>query len=133
MELIKEAKEDIKIRGKEDVFNYLEEFRDEDREYFIVIGLNNKNKVMYREITNIGCINESLTSPTTVFRGAVMKGVRKIIIAHNHPSGEPEPSDADIKTSKKLKEAGEILEIEVLDSIIIGDDESYSMLDEGDI
>ena len=129
MKLIKEPELDknIKITSAEDVYNYLEEFKDEDREYFIVIGLNNKNKILYREITNIGTIKENIIDPRTIFKNAIMKSVVKIIIAHNHPSGDIEPSKEDRRTTERLKEAGEILEIKILDHIIIGTEGYYSI------
>ena len=126
MEIIREIKEDYMITKAEDVYNYLEEFKNEDREHFIVVGLDTKNKPCYREIVSMGTLNSSLIHPREVFKKAIMMSCNSIIIAHNHPSGDTKPSKEDIEATRKLKKAGEIIQIPILDHVIIGSD-YYSM------
>ena len=125
MKLIKEQKAEYVIKCANDVYRYLKEFKNEDREYFIVLGLNTKNKVLYREIVHIGTLNGSIIHPRETFKKAIIMSCNSIIIAHNHPSGDTAPSEEDIKITKTMKKAGELLQIKVLDHIIIGD-EYYS-------
>jgi len=126
MEIIREIEENIFFKSAKDVYSYLDEFKNQDREFFIIIGLDSRNKPIYREISNIGTINSTLISPTTTFRKAVLMNCNSIIIAHNHPSGDVTPSTEDREAYKSLEKAGEILKIKVLDSIIIGNSSFYS-------
>jgi len=128
MELIKEINDGKEISNPEDVYKYLEEFINEDREYFIVLGLTIKNKVLYRDIVSIGTLDCSTLHPRETFKSACMKSASKIIIAHNHPSGDPNPSN---EVFYDFKKAGEILGIEIIDGIIIGEDGVYSQKNEG--
>lgn len=97
------------------------------QERFIVVYLNTKLKPVGFETVSIGGINASFSHPREVFRGAILNNAFSIIIAHNHPSGDPTPSAADIDTSRNLQAAGEIIGIRVLDHIIIGEDSYYSL------
>jgi len=131
MELIREINDKYKIKDATSVYEkYLKEFGNEDREYFIVIGLDTKNKAIYREVVGIGTLNSCLVSPVTTFKKAIMMSCNAIIIAHNHPSQDLTPSEEDKQIYKELQKAGEILEIKVLDSIIFGKDESLSLNEE---
>lgn len=120
MLLIREINDNYIIKNAQDVYNYLEEFKNEDREHFIVIGLDSKNKPIYREVVTMGLLNSTMIHPREVFKKAIVMSCNTIIIAHNHPSGDTEPSKEDLETTKELKEAGKILGIKVLDHIIIG-------------
>jgi DNA repair protein RadC len=126
MLIIREIKNADPINTPKSVFKYLTEFKHENREYFIVIGLDTKNKPTYREINSIGTLNSSLIHPREVFKKAIIMSCNSIIIAHNHPSGDITPSDEDFKITKKLKEIGEIIGIKVLDHIIIAKNNFYS-------
>lgn len=92
-----------------------------EREHFWVITLNNRNRVKYVELVSLGTINSAIVHPREVFRRAIKNGATSLILAHNHPSGDTKPSDADILLTRKLREVGSIIEIEVLDHVIIGD------------
>ena len=133
MELIQYIKETVKISCSMDVYNYLEEFRNQDREHFIVLGLNAKNNVLYRDIVCIGILDGCMVHPREIFKSACMKSAHKIIIAHNHPSGDSTPSSEDIILTKNIKECGEILGINLVDSIIIGKDNYHSLIEGGNI
>jgi len=91
------------------------------QEHFWSIGLNNKNVIQYIDLVSLGTINESIVHPREVFRMAVKESCAGIIIAHNHPSGEVTPSKEDIGTTIRLKNAGDILGIPIIDHVIIGD------------
>ena len=92
---------------------------DQDKEHFWVVGLNSRNIIQYLELVSLGTLNASLVHPREVFRLSVHKAVASILIAHNHPSGNTEPSREDLEITKRLTEAGRILGIDVLDHIII--------------
>ena len=96
----------------------LEDTIDQDKEHFYVIHLDVKNRVELVELVSMGTLSASLVHPRETFRRAVMQGSASIIVAHNHPSGEVEPSDEDTKTTKLLFEAGQLLGIKLLDHII---------------
>jgi len=91
------------------------------QEHFWSIGLNNKNVIQYIDLVSLGTINESIVHPREVFRTAVKESCAGIIIAHSHPSGEVTPSKEDIGTTTRLKNAGDILGIPIIDHVIIGD------------
>jgi DNA repair protein RadC len=97
-----------------------EERVDRDKEHFWVIGLTTRNTVKYIDLVSMGTLNASLVHPRETFRYAVMKAVSAIILAHNHPSGSTEPSDDDLALTRRLRDAGHVLGIEVLDHVIVG-------------
>ena len=99
---------------------------DEYKEHFIVHLLNARNEVILSEIVSVGTLNASLVHPRETFRMAVVNHTASIVIAHNHPSGEMEPSEADLSLTKRLVQAGEILGIEVIDHVIFSKDCFYS-------
>lgn len=92
---------------------------DQSKEHFWVFHLNVANKINLIELVSLGTLNSSIVHPREVFTRAVGERSAGIIIAHNHPSGNPVPSDADLGITKKLVEAGKILGIEVLDHVIV--------------
>ena len=100
---------------------------DQLREHFWVVGLNAKNIIQYIELVSLGTLTSALIHPRETFRFAVMKGVASIIVVHNHPSGDPTPSREDIVVAERLKEAGDILGIKLLDSIIVCDTNHSSL------
>lgn len=131
MEVIREINDNKKIGNYKDVINYLDEFRNQDREMFIVLGLDTGAKPIYREIVSIGSLNSTIIHPREVFKKAIIMSCNSIIVAHNHPSGDPEPSDEDKEITRQLKQAGEILNIQLLDHIILGKNGCYSFSEEG--
>ena len=92
---------------------------DQDKEHFWVLGLNSRNILQYLELVSLGTLNASMVHTREVFRLSVHKAVASIIIAHNHPSGNTEPSADDLAITKRLVESGRILGIEVVDHITI--------------
>lgn len=103
---------------------------DRHKEHFWVIGINTKNVIQYIELVSLGTMTASLVHPREVFRFSVMKSVAALIFCHNHPSGDPKPSQEDTLLTKRLKQAGDILGIQVLDHIILGE-KVFSFRDSG--
>lgn len=106
---------------------------DTDREYFMVINLNNQNLPNSIEITSIGSLTETMVSPREVFKSAIVSNSARIILCHTHPSGSTSPSDADIKITNALVKIGKFLDIPVIDHLIVGGDLVYSLMENGDI
>ena len=101
-----------------------------DRETAVVLCLDVRNKINAINIVSIGIVNATVTHPREVFKAAILSNAVGIIFAHNHPSGDTTPSIEDEEKTKQLIEAGEILGIDVLDAIIIGDGNFYSFREE---
>ncbi len=97
-----------------------EEFRSEDREVFRVLLLDTKNRLIRISRVSVGTVNASLVEPREVFKEAIAHSATSLILAHNHPSGDPTPSSEDIAITKRLARAGELLNITVHDHIILG-------------
>lgn len=100
---------------------FMEDMRYLKKECFKILLLNTKNEIMSIEEISTGNINSSIVDPREVFNPAVRKSAGAIALVHNHPSGNPEPSDDDLKVTKRLEKAGELLDIKIVDHIIIGD------------
>lgn len=122
----------LKIKSPEDVFKLVEpEFRHLKKEHFICVYLDTKNGVIAKETVSIGSLNASIVHPRELFRGAIKRSCASLICAHNHPSGNPEPSLEDIEVTKRIVDAGKIIGIEVLDHIVIGNFNYVSMKEKG--
>ena len=91
------------------------------QEHFWSIGLNNKNVIQYIDLVSLGTLTESIVHPREVFRMAVKESCAGKIVAHSHPSGDVTPSEEDIGTTARLKRAGDILGITIIDHVVIGD------------
>ncbi len=100
-------------------------------ENFIILCLNTKNKIAGIHTVSIGSLNASIVHPREVFKAAMLNNASSIICLHNHPSGDPGPSRDDIETTHRLVNAGNILGIDVLDHIIIGDGRYISLKEQG--
>ena len=114
------------IRGPEDVFEYAKDMSTLVKEHFRGLYLNTKNYIIHDEIISIGHLSGALVHPREVFKAAVEFSANNVIVVHNHPSGDPDPSENDDKITQMLKEAGNILNIPVTDHVIIGEDSYYS-------
>ena len=101
---------------------------DSDREQVIVCCLDTKNHPVSLNVVSIGCLNSSLIHPREIFKTAILSNAAGIILFHNHPSGDPEPSQEDINITTRIKEAGKIMGIELLDHIIIGSEGAFCSL-----
>jgi DNA repair protein RadC len=100
--------------------NYLNHVQDLAQEVFIAITLNTKNRVINRHLISLGTLNSSLVHPREVFRVAILDGAAAMILSHNHPSGDVTPSSEDIKITRQLVSAGEVMGIKILDHVILG-------------
>jgi DNA repair protein RadC len=120
------------IRSPDDGADYImEEMRSLKQEHFVTLFLNTKNQVIHRQTIFIGSLNASIVHPREVFREAVKRSAASIIVAHNHPSGDPSPSQEDIHVTKRLVESGKMIGIELLDHLIIGDRKFISLKEKG--
>lgn len=108
-----------KLRGAEDAFELVKELANKDREHFLIACLNTKNQVIGISTIAVGTLNSALIHPREVFKAAILANSHSIILFHNHPSGNLDISKEDIAVTNKLKEAGNILEIPVLDHLIV--------------
>ena len=106
---------------------------DLDREQVLVCCLDNKNQPVSINVVSVGTLNSSLVHPREVFKTAILSNAASIILFHNHPSGDPEPSQEDINITTRIKDAGNILGIELLDHIIIGSEKSFYSMKERNI
>ncbi len=109
----------------------MEEMRHLDREHFWTLLLNTKNRVLAVEKVSIGTLNSSSVHPRELFKNAIRKSAAALILAHNHPSGDPMPSQQDLELTRRLAAAGELIGIKVLDHIIIGDNRFTSLRAQG--
>jgi len=118
--LFKEKSEkEIYINSPEDIIKELAHIKENKKENFVVLYLDARNKLIYKETVSIGSLNANLVHPREVFEPAVRYLAAQIVLAHNHPSGDPEPSEDDLEITKRLIESGKILGIEIVDHIII--------------
>lgn len=116
-----------KIRSSQQIGEQLiEEMKDLSQEHFIVFYLNAKNDVIKKETIFIGTLNQSIAHPREIFHLAVRYSASRLILVHNHPSGNPEPSDQDELFTKRLVSCGEMMGIDVLDHIVVGETDYVS-------
>ncbi len=120
------------IRSPEDGANFvMEEMRNLNQEHLVALFLNTKNQVIHRQTIFIGSLNASIVHPREIFREAVKRSAASVVCAHNHPSGNPAPSQEDIHVTRRLVEAGKIMGIEVLDHLVIGNQSYISLKEKG--
>jgi DNA repair protein RadC len=100
-------------------------------ECFVVLMLNTRRRVRGHQLVTIGTLDTLLVHPREVFRGAIIAGAAAIILMHNHPSGEPTPSEADVKLTRDLIRAGQLIKIEILDHVIVGNPNHCSLRELG--
>ena len=105
--------------------------KDFEQEHFVVLYLNTKNEVLKKQTIFIGSLNQSVAHPREIFKAAVKSSSARLIVAHNHPSGNPEPSKQDIAFTKRIVECGKLMGIEVLDHLIIGENSYISLKETG--
>lgn len=110
-----------RFSAPEQVFNTFSFLRQETKEYFYTLHLDGKNRVCCVDEVSVGSLNQSIVHPREVFKTALLSSAAAIILLHNHPTGDPNPSREDIEITRRLKEAGDILGVKVLDHVIIGD------------
>jgi len=121
----------ILLNSPQLIFEYLKEkIGKEKKEYFIIICLDTRNNLIVDEIS-VGTLNASLVHPREVFKKAILNNSAHVVVAHNHPSGDPSPSEDDIVTTRRLVESGKILGIAVTDHIIVTQNNFVSLKEQG--
>lgn len=123
-------KKQIKIYQAEDLYNlFSKELEQLSQEHLIAVFLNSKNKIIDYKTIFIGSANQSIAHPRDIFKEAMKNAAVKIMLIHNHPSGDPTPSKEDIIFTKRMLDAGELLQIPLIDHIIVGLNKYYSFYD----
>jgi DNA repair protein RadC len=126
------ARRDLSFTRPETIADYfMERLRHEERENLILMMLDTKGHLIGEKLMTVGTVNASLISPREVFMEALKHRAVSVILLHNHPSGDPEPSSEDRKITEKMKRAGELLEIRLLDHVVIGDRRYVSFAERG--
>lgn len=126
-----------KIKSSEEVFEVFKKIydfsseEDKHKEKTYVMGLNSRNIILFIDLIALGTINQVVASIREAMRQAIIKNAVSVIACHNHPSGESAPSSGDRNFTRKLKEAGDILEVKLLDHIIIAKNNYFSFADKG--
>ncbi len=121
-----------RFTSPQQIFNHFHfRFRDRRKEYFLILLLDSKNRIIREEQVSEGSLNQSIVHPREVFRPAIRESAAAVILVHNHPSGDPTPSREDREITRRLREGGELLGIRVLDHIIIGDGSYLSFVEQG--
>lgn len=121
-----------KIEGPESIFNLLKnEIGNKMKESFYIISLTTRNNLISADKVSIGTLSASLAHPREVFLSAIKNSASSVIVVHNHPSGDPQPSEDDLKITKRLVDAGKILGIDVVDHIIVSRTNYFSFKDKG--
>jgi DNA repair protein RadC len=111
-----------RVRDAREVYEaFREQFASLDRETFVAVLLDGKNRVLGFNVVSVGSLTAALVHPREVFKPAILANGAAIILVHNHPSGDPEPSAEDRAITERLKQAGELLGIKILDHVVIGD------------
>jgi DNA repair protein RadC len=119
-----------KITSPKDFFELFQPiFKEEPVEIFVVAWLSSANRIIGFEKVSVGNINSSIVDPRSVFRSAIVSNSASIIVAHNHPSGNNEPSEEDLAITKKLVESGKLLGVHVFDHLIFADDTYTSFVE----
>jgi len=132
LESYSEAGEKPIVKTPDDVVGLVRgRLRDQKKEHFLALLLDTRNQLIKVSEISVGSLDTSIVHPREAFKEAISASAASVVFVHNHPSGDPEASEDDVKLTKRLAEAGEIVGIEVLDHIIIGDKNSRSLKREG--
>ncbi|MBT8421429.1 MAG: DNA repair protein RadC [Gammaproteobacteria bacterium] len=123
--------EGVKIKTPADLVSHIRHYADRKQEHFLCASVNGANEVINIRVVSIGLVDRSLAHPREVFADPIADRAFAVILAHNHPMGPLRPSPADIEITRKLRKAGEIMGIAVLDHIIFNRTEHFSFLNEG--
>ncbi|UKL00600.1 RadC family protein [Brevibacillus brevis] len=120
------------VRSARDIFEHLRvEMQYLPKEHFVVVGLDNKIRTLFWEVVAVGSLDAAIIHPREAFRPVLNRNSDAVIFVHNHPSGDPTPSKEDIEITKRLRQAGEILDVRVIDHIIVGFETYCSLAEQG--
>jgi DNA repair protein RadC len=126
--------EPVQLLSSEDVYKFVKDaLENSDRERFLAIYLNGKNNVIGVEEVSTGSVTNAFVHPREVLKGAILANAPAIIVVHNHPSGDPEPSPEDKFITKRLKSTCDLMGITLLDHVIVGDGKFVSMKERDEI
>jgi len=132
LKMVKEGEIQYNCSSPNDVVSMAKKYiGEEDRENMIVVLLSTKNDIIGVHTVSIGTINATIVHPREIFKSAILSNAVSIIIIHNHPSGNPSPSMEDMEITKKIKEAGEVMSIPLIDHVIISFNNHFSFKEEG--
>lgn len=134
--LVREGEEEYRprvLRSSRDVYEFFKPLEELDREVFYSLHLDTKQRVISCDEVSCGTLDCSLVHPREVYKAAILSSAASIIVTHVHPSGDPAPSREDREITRRLAEAGRILGIPLLDSVIIGHGRYHSMKDVGEV
>jgi DNA repair protein RadC len=118
-----------RLAGASDVYAALLDLRHQDREHFVAFDLNARHRVIARRIVHIGTLTGVEVHPREVFKPAILNSACALIVAHNHPSGDASPSAMDVAMTERLRQAGELLGIPVLDHVVFAAEGYVSLAD----
>lgn len=122
----------VTLECAESVANYyMEQLRHETKEVLLVSLFTGKGRLITEQVVSVGSINSSVVSPREIFYTAIIHNAAYLILLHNHPSGDPTPSEQDFKVTEHLKICGKYMDIQLADHIIIGDNQYYSFRENG--
>jgi len=114
------------VRGPEDVNDRFRTYTTARKEHFLALHLNTRHVIVREELVSVGSLSASIVHPREVFRTAILESSASLILVHNHPSGDPTPSDDDIQITLRLAEVGDLVGIPVVDHVVLGDGAYYS-------
>lgn len=121
----------VDLSNDERVARFMRGLVDRDREVFCAILVDVKNVAIGVHEVSVGTLDATIVQPREVFKAAILASAASVILAHNHPSGDPEPSPEDMKITRQMVDAGEVLGIPVLDHVIVGDGEHVGLASRG--
>jgi DNA repair protein RadC len=120
-----------RFTAPEQVYETFRFLMKETKEMFVTLHLDGKNRIMAMDLVSVGSLNQSIVHPREVFKTACLSNAASLILVHQHPSGDSTPSSEDIAITRRLKEAGEIMGIKVLDHVIVGEGAYLSFVERG--
>lgn len=127
-----EAKALYQVHGPDDVARLLHELiGDADREHFVAVYLDGRHRATHVHTVSVGHLSGTLVHPREVFKGALLANAKAIVVGHNHPSGELDPSPEDHALHERLRKAGELIGVELLDGVIVGSGRGFFSLSVG--
>ena len=125
------VEKEVFINSPKDILKEVGHIRENKKENFIALYLDARNRLIYKETVSIGTLNANLVHPREVFEPAIRYLAAQIIIVHNHPSDDPEPSEDDLEVTKRLLEAGKILGIDIIDHVVLAKTSYFSFKEKG--
>ncbi len=123
----RKQKESSPLQSTADILPLLRDIATKRQEHFVVLSLDSERRLIKKRVVFIGTVNAVIAHPREVYAGAIADGASSIIVAHNHPSGDPTPSEQDVAATEQLKAAGKILGIRLVEHLIVARDGWFSL------